>query len=243
MDSERFAKQILFSKLGAAGQQAIEEASLLLVGAGAIGSSLLALLARAGVGRIRIVDDDCVDLGNLHRQQLFREQDIGVKKVYAAAQAIADINSLVRIEPLDCRLNSRNVKQLLAGCILVVDGTDSVAARFLVNQACLAAGIPWVYSGVTGSAGVSASFSAVGRPCFQCLVPGEPPAGSVPDSQQEGIMGSAVWMTTGVSAMQVIRILAGQGEYGRIRFPDSWNGSGTAVYLDADPSCPCCGSQ
>lgn len=239
----RYRRQEAVAWFGPAGQAALARARVLIAGVGATGSQLLAQLVRAGVGRIRFADDDTVTLENLHRQQLYTEADCGQPKVGAAAARCRAINSGVLLEPRECRFTAETAPELLADIDLVLDGTDSFAARFCINEHCLAAGIPWVYSGVAADEGVSAAFAAGGAPCFRCFLPEAPPPGAVPDTVANGILGPTVAMTAAVSAMQACRILCGQGGYGTMLFVNSREGTTRRMALESDPECPACGRE
>lgn len=239
----RYHRQEAVAWFGPDGQAALARASLLVVGVGATGSQLLALLVRAGAGRIRFADDDRVSPENLHRQQLYAEPDIGQPKVAAAAARCWAINGAVVLEPRESRFTAETAPELLAGIDLVLDGTDNFAARFCINAHCLAAGIPWVYSGVAGDEGVSAAFAPGGAPCFRCFLPEAPPPGAVPDTVANGILGPTVALTAAFSTMRALRILCGQGGYGTMLFINSREGTTRTMVLDPAPECSACGRK
>lgn len=239
----RYHRQEAVAWFGPAGQAALARAAVLVVGVGATGSQLLALLVRAGVGRIRFADDDRVSLENLHRQQLYAEADCGRPKVEAAATRCRAINSAVVPEPRECRFTAATAPELLTGIELVLDGTDNFATRYLLNECCLAAGLPWIYSGVAADEGVSAAFAPGGAPCFRCFLPQEPPAGAVPDTVAHGILGPTVALTAAVSAMRALRILCGLEGYGTMVFINSREGTTRTMALAPAPECPACGGE
>ena len=184
----RYARQLLLPDVGAAGQRRLRDARVLVVGAGGLGSSVALHLAAAGVGTLGLVDDDHVDLSNLHRQLLYGARDLGRPKLDAAADRLADLNAHVRVVRHVTRLVAANARALVADYQLVVDGTDNFAARYAVNDACVALGIPNVHGSVHRFEGQVSVFAAPGGPCYRCLHPTPPPEGLVPNCADAGVM-------------------------------------------------------
>jgi molybdopterin/thiamine biosynthesis adenylyltransferase len=209
--SERYARQVLFQPLGEAGQEALGRATALIVGCGALGTHLADLLARAGVGRLRIVDRDLVERSNLHRQSLFDERDVaeGLPKAAAAARRLADINPEIIVEPVAAHLDAGNIGRHADGVDLLLDGTDNFETRFLLNDAALARSLPWVYAACIGAYGMTMTIVPGMTPCLRCLVPEPPPPGSVDTCDTAGILAPAAALTAALAAGEAIKILAG----------------------------------
>jgi molybdopterin-synthase adenylyltransferase len=239
----RYARQERFASLGAAGQQQIGAGCVAIVGCGALGNTQADLLARAGVGRLVLVDRDFVELTNLQRQVLFDERDAAeaMPKAIAAARRLAHVNSSVTVEAHAADLDSGNIAELLAGVTLVLDATDNFETRFLLNDYCVAHALPWIYGAAVGSYGITCPF-LVGGPCLACLYP-EPPSGDSPTCETDGVLNS---VTTLIAALQVagaLQILSGNGKQVRrvITTVDVWKGPLREVAQpEADPQCRCC---
>lgn len=216
-DMERYSRQIRFSPIGITGQQMLGEASILIVGSGALGASLAQHMVRAGVGSLRLVDRDYVEWSNLQRQMLFDEEDarLALPKSVAAVNKLRRINSRVRVEALVADVNIHNVDSLLMGIDLVLDGTDNLETRMLLSDACFTYGIPLLYGGVTGSAGMSALLVPGDNCCLRCLI-GEPgvnnEAGSAETCDTLGVISPAVEMIAALQATEAIKLLTGNRE-------------------------------
>jgi molybdopterin-synthase adenylyltransferase len=209
MDLERYSRQMLFRPLGRAGQERLAAARVLVVGCGALGSVLANTLVRAGVGFTRLVDRDIVELSNLQRQVLYDEADArdGTPKAVAAARALAAINSTVTIEPVVADVTNDNVEPLLAEVDLVVDGLDNFAARYLINDACVKQGLPWVYAGVVASYGMVMPVVPGEGPCYRCVFPEVPPPGQAQTCDTVGVLGPAVNVVASFAAMEAMKLL------------------------------------
>ena len=235
----RYARHLVLREVGGSGQQALARASVAIVGAGGLGAPAALYLAAAGVGRLRLIDPDTVDLSNLQRQVLFATADVGEAKVEAAARRLAALNPHVAIEPARARLEAANARDLLAGCDLVLDGTDDVATRFAVNDASLALQTSLVSGAIgrwTGQVGV---FS--GRPCYRCLVPEIPP--ELETCAVVGVIGALAGVIGSMMALEAIKLITGAGEplAGRLLIFDALSAETRTVRLTADPECPGCG--
>ncbi len=245
---ERYSRQTLFAGVGPAGQERLRAATVLLAGCGGLGAESASLLARAGVGRLRIVDRDVVEITNLQRQALFDEADVAgaVPKAVAAAEHIATINSEVAVEPVVVDLHAGNVAALLAGADLVVDGFDNFEGRYLLNDACVRAGVPWVYGACVGSYGVSTLVVPGRTPCLRCVQPEKPAPGASPTCDTVGILGPAAHLIASLEVAQALRWLVTR----EVPSPpvmvsaDVWELGFRHVALPApDPLCPCCGQR
>ena len=237
---ERYARHLVLAEVGGPGQQWLKAARVGLIGMGGVGAPAALYLAAAGVGTLRLIDDDAVALSNLQRQIAFDVADVGRPKVEAGAAAVTALNPHVRIEPVAERLTADNAARLIEGCTVVVDGTDDFPARFAVNAACVTAGIPLVSGALgrwSGQVGVFA-----GRPCYRCLVPAAPPdAGTC---ARVGVVGALAGVVGSMAALEAIKLVVGAGAplAGRLLIYDGLAGTARTVAVAADPTCPVCGS-
>jgi adenylyltransferase/sulfurtransferase len=208
---DRYIRQMRFTPWGEVGQRRLAQGRALLCGCGALGSAVANALVRAGVGRVRIVDRDFVELSNLQRQTLFDEQDVaaGLPKAVAAAEKLRKINSQVEIEPIVADLDYRNVQQFTADVDVIVDGTDNFETRFLLNDVAVQCGIAWVYGGALGAEGQTMTILPGETPCLRCLIPECPTPGSTPTCDTVGILGPIVEVIAAIEAMEALKILSG----------------------------------
>ena len=207
---ERYSRQVLFHGIGAEGQRRLASVRVAIVGCGATGSALASLLARAGVGTLRIIDRDYVEPSNLQRQSLFDENDAAesVPKALAAARQIAAFNSGIVVEPQVADLTPANVGSLLANSDLVLDGTDNFETRYLVNDYAVEQGRPWIYAAAVGSYGVTMDILPGETACLACVFPA-PPRGVVETCDTSGILNSAVNLVASVQATEALKLLVG----------------------------------
>jgi molybdopterin/thiamine biosynthesis adenylyltransferase len=242
---ERYIRQIVFPEMGEAGQRALLNASVTLIGCGALGSALANLMVRAGAGRLVIADRDFVELNNLQRQNLYDETHVArnLPKAIAAAERLRAINSEVEIVPQVVDVNPGNVESLVSGADLVLDGNDNFEVRYLINDICVKLGIPWVYAAVIGSSGMTATIIPGETACLRCLFPDMPPPGSVPTCETAGILGPVVQVIASIAAIEGIKLLTGQGKLNRgLIAMDVWDHT-YEVFESAGrrPDCPTCG--
>ncbi len=211
---DRYRKQTLFAPLGTAGQLRLSQGSALIVGCGALGSVIAESLVRAGVGRVRIVDRDFVELSNLQRQVLYDEHDVAeqLPKAAAAARKLQLINSEVSVEPVVADVSSDNIGSLSEGMQVIVDGTDNFETRFLINDLAFERGIPWVHGGCVGCHGQTMAFLPGRTICFRCLMGGVPEPGSGETCDTAGVLGPAVNVIASLQSLDAIKILAGLAE-------------------------------
>ena len=221
---------------------------ILIVGCGALGSAAVDLLARSGVGQLTIVDRDYVELSNLQRQLLFDEADAaaGAPKAVAAAKAVARINSDVQVRPVVADVTPTNVEQFVAEADVVLDGTDNFETRYLINDACVKVGTPWIYGGAIGSTGMSMTVVPGETACFRCLFPDSQPAGTMATCDTAGVLASSVVAVAAIQWTEVVKLLVGDREHlgqGLTAF-DLWaNDYQHAVGVRRKPDCPCCGQR
>lgn len=241
---DRYARQIILKEIGGAGQQRLLASHVLVIGAGGIGCPAIQYLAAAGVGRLTIVDDDRVELSNLHRQILFTADDVGQDKATLAARRAAALNDDVVAEGRVLRIGPENAAELLAGADVVVDGCDNFPTRLTVAEAAHQARVPLVSAAIGGFEGQLATYRGwePGQPCYACLVGSDPerPGTSCAD---EGVLGAHAGMMGNLAALEVIRQLTGFGEdqAGRLLLVDTLALRFRSVAIPKDPGCPTCG--
>jgi adenylyltransferase/sulfurtransferase len=246
VSDDRHARQILFRHVGAAGQERLRRARVLVVGLGATGGAIANSLARSGVGRLTLVDRDYPERHNLQRQTLLDDEDVE----RGTPKALASRDHLLRVDPgLDIRavvadVHAGNILELVGDHDVVVDGTDNFATRFVLNDAALKLGRPWVYSGVIGAHGASMTIEAGGRPCLRCLYPDVPPAGSVETCDTAGVLHPAVEVVAGVAALEVMKLLLdGQPRNHGLLYLDVWEGTFERFRVPAQAECASCALQ
>ncbi|GAB2507973.1 molybdopterin-synthase adenylyltransferase MoeB [Pseudoxanthomonas sangjuensis] len=244
--NERYSRHLLLPEIGVEGQRRLEASRVLLVGAGGLGSPAAFYLAAAGVGHIRIADDDVVDRSNLQRQILHTDARIGEAKVASAAQALSALNPRTQVEAVAERITSGNVERLLDGVDVVVDGADNFPVRYLLNDACVKLGKPLVYGAVQRFAGQVGVFDA-GRhrgqaPCYRCLFPEPPPPEFAPNCAEAGVLGVLPGVIGLLQANEVIKLLLGIGEplAGRLLHFDALAARFREIRLPPDPECAVC---
>lgn len=242
---ERYARHIILPEMGGKGQEKLLRSSVLVVGAGGLGSPLLMYLGAAGVGRIGIVDDDAVDLSNLQRQVIHATGRIGRPKVESAAQAISALNPDVKVETFPTRLGPRNVMDMIKGFDLVADGTDNFATRFLLNDACYLARMPLVSAALLRFEGQISTFRAYEgeNPCYRCIFPAPPPEGLIPTCAEGGVLGAVAGVVGCLQATEVIKELLGIGDglAGKLVVMDALTTTFRRIVVRRDPACPLCG--
>ena len=247
----RYHRQMLLKQIGAEGQRRLGAARVLLVGCGALGSVLAEQLVRAGVGHLRIVDRDVVELTNLQRQVLFDEADAreGKPKAVAAAERLGRINSQVRVEGVIADFgpqNAEDLRMLESGpAALLLDGTDNVQTRYLINDLAVKRGLPWVYGACVGTEGRAAAVVPRSTPCLRCLFP-EPPAGSdLPTCDTAGVLAAAAAVVASIQATAAIQLLTGAAVRPQMAAFDLWNGEFRAINTEdaRREDCPCCGRR
>jgi adenylyltransferase/sulfurtransferase len=245
---ERYSRQARFWPVGAAGQARLGAARVAVIGCGALGSAAVELLARGGIGELIIVDRDLVELSNLQRQVLFEEADAAAQapKAVAAAGAVGRINSQVKVRPLIADVTPANVEGIVAGAQVVIDGTDNFETRYLVNDACVKHGLPWVYGGAIGSTGMAMAILPGETPCLRCLFPDGQPDGAVGTCETVGVLGAIVSLVAAIQVAEATKILLGHlGHVGRgLATFDLWsNDYLLATGLPRQPDCPCCAQR
>src|SRR5690242_7340590 len=241
----RYSRHLIIPDVGMTGQKRLKNARVLCVGAGGLGSPALLYLAAAGVGTLGVIDFDVVDESNLQRQIIHGVSDVGRSKAQSARSSIAEINPLVNVilheEPLD----RDNALEIFAGYDLIVDGTDNFATRYLVNDACVLLGKPYVWGSIYRFDGQASVFWAEYGPCYRCLYPEPPPPGMVPSCAEGGVLGVLCASIGSIQVNEAIKVLIGIGEpiVGRLMIYDALEMTYRSLNIRKDPDCPICGKN
>ena len=244
---ERYKKQILFHGVGEDGQQKLLRSRVALVGCGALGSVIAQTIVRAGFGFVRLIDRDFVDLSNLQRQVLYDESDVAERlpKVIAAEKKLHAINSEIEIEPVLTDVNFSNILELVSDVDLIIDGSDNFEVRFLINDASVETGIPWIHAGCIGSHGQMMTIIPGETPCLRCLMPEIPDPGSSETCDTAGVLAPAIQVISSLQVVDAIKLLTGQKELisQSLTIVDVWDLSLRKLdisNLNANKACPCC---
>lgn len=241
---DRYSRHILLPELGAIGQAKLGAARVLIVGAGGLGAPMILYLAAAGIGRIGIVDDDVVELSNLQRQVIHDTDRIGVNKAKSAAAYARALNPEIKVEVHDFRLTAENIDALIADYDVLADGTDNFATRYLVNDAAVRAGKTLVSAALLRFDGQLTTIKP-GGPCYRCLFPEAPPAGSVPSCSEAGVLGSVAGVLGTMQATEIVKELTGVGDSlsGRLLLFDGLAMSLREMRAKRRPDCAACGDE
>jgi len=249
-ERERYSRQILFAGIGEAGQQHLLDARVAVAGCGALGSFQAGALARAGVGFVRVIDRDYVELSNLQRQWLFDEADAeqNLPKAVAAARRIGSINSDVRVEPVVADLTPSNVEDLLGDVDLVLDGTDNFETRYLINDFAVERSLPphnlpWIYGAAVASYGIVMAVTPGESACLRCVYP-DPPAGAQPTCETAGVLGPVTALIASLQVAEAIKLLCGVRPARKITTVNVWSGEIRQVAQPGPVAdCPACGRR
>jgi adenylyltransferase/sulfurtransferase len=239
----RYSRHLTLPEVGVAGQQRLKAASVLLVGAGGLGSPAALYLAAAGVGRIGLVDFDTVDESNLQRQVLYGTSSVGRRKLDAARDRLRDLNPHIVVETHHVQLAANNAMELVEAYDLVADGTDNFATRYLVNDACVLAGKPNVYASIFRFEGQASVFGVVDGPCYRCVYPDPPPSGLVPSCAEGGVLGVLPGLLGLIQATEVVKLIIDRGQslVGRLLLVDALAMQFRTLRVRRNPECPLCG--
>ncbi len=245
---ERYSRQILFREIGADGQRRLGEARVLVVGAGALGAAHAETLARAGVGFLRIVDRDFVEFSNLQRQSLYSESDARERlpKAIAAKNRLTEINSDIEIEAAVADINHTNIEGLLKDVDLAVDGTDNFQIRYLLNDAAVKLGKPWIYGAAVSSYGTSMTIRPTVTPCLRCIFEEIPAAGSAPTCDTAGVIQPIIASISAIQTTEAIKLLTGRPDrlHGSLLQVDIWQNDWRKIKLGApNDDCECCAKR
>ncbi len=244
---ERYSRQMRFPPLGEAGQRKLVQSKVALCGCGALGTVLANHLARAGVGRLRIIDRDFIETHNLQRQILFDEDDVAqnLPKAEAAARKLRAINSEIEIEAVVTDIDHTNILELVGDADLILDGTDNFETRYLINDAAVKLGKPWIYGGVIGSEGQTMTIIPGKTPCLRCLIETAPPPGMTPTCETAGVLGPAVAVIASFEAVEAVKVLAGAWDALNVNLimVDVWDWTFRQLKIAGllgKVDCPCC---
>jgi adenylyltransferase/sulfurtransferase len=241
----RYSRHLIIPDIGMTGQKRLKNARVLCVGAGGLGSPALLYLAAAGVGTLGVIDFDVVDESNLQRQIIHGQSDVGRSKAESARDSIQELNPLVNVVLHEERLDSDNAMRIFEPYDLIVDGTDNFATRYLVNDACVLLGKPYVWGSIYRFDGQASVFWAEHGPCYRCLYPEPPPPGMVPSCAEGGVLGVLCASIGSIQVNEAIKLITGIGEplAGRLMIYDALEMSYRTVQIRKDPECPVCGKE
>lgn len=244
----RYSRQILFNQIGKTGQAKLLSSHVLLIGCGALGAAHAETLARAGVGKLRIVDRDFVEFTNLQRQTLYRESDAKERlpKAIAAKNRIAEINSEIKVEAIVADVNQNNIEDLIKDCDLVLDGTDNFSVRYLVNEACVKHSKIWIYGAAVSSYGTSMTIRPNQTPCLRCIFEEMPSAGSAPTCDTAGVIMPIISSISAIQTTEALKILTGNFEqlHKSLIQIDIWQSDWRKIKLSTpNPDCETCGKR
>jgi sulfur-carrier protein adenylyltransferase/sulfurtransferase len=242
---KRYSRHLIIPDVGMAGQKRLKNAKVLCVGAGGLGSPALLYLAAAGVGTLGVIDFDVVDESNLQRQIIHGQSDIGRPKALSARDSIKEVNPYVTVIVHEEALTTDNVMQIFSGYDLIVDGTDNFATRYMVNDACVLLGKPYVWGSIYRFDGQASVFWSEYGPCYRCLYPEPPPPGMVPSCAEGGVLGVLCASIGSIQVTEAIKVLTGIGEplVGRLMIYDALEMSYRTLNIKKDPDCPICGKN
>ena len=246
--NERYSRQILFREIGKAGQEKLLNSRVLLVGCGALGAAHAEMLARAGVGHLRIVDRDFVEFTNLQRQTLFKESDAAERlpKAIAAKNRIAEINSEIDVEAIIADVNNSNIESLIDGVDLVLDGTDNFQVRYLLNDACVKHGVTWIYGAAVSSYGTTMTVIPGETPCLRCIFDEMPDAGSSPTCDTAGVIMPIIATVSATQVAEALKLLVGDTAslHRSLMQFDVWANDRQRIRLgEPNPDCKTCGQR
>ena len=241
----RYSRHLIIPDVGMTGQKRLKNAKVLCVGAGGLGSPALLYLAAAGVGTLGVIDFDIVDESNLQRQIIHGQSDVGRSKAESARDSIKELNPLVNVIVHQERLDSDNAMQVFEPYDLIVDGTDNFATRYLVNDACVLLGKPYVWGSIYRFDGQASVFWAEHGPCYRCLYPEPPPPGMVPSCAEGGVLGVLCASIGSIQVTEAIKVITGIGDplVGRLMIYDALDMTYRSVKVRKDPECPVCGKN
>lgn len=242
MIDERYSRQTLLPEIGTRGQKRLARGRAVVIGCGALGTHVLSFLVRAGVGKITLIDRDIVDLSNLQRQTLFSEKDVGRPKAKVAEEYLRNINSDVKITAVITDLNHVNIEDLIEGADVVLDATDNMDTRFLVNDACVKHDIPWIYAGAVGTTGMVLPIMP-GGPCLRCVFQSPPQPGELPTCDTVGIVNTLPAAVASIEATEGFKIVLGKEASRELAVIDIWSGELQRIKVKRNPNCPCCGRK
>ncbi|MCK4443974.1 MAG: ThiF family adenylyltransferase [Thermoplasmata archaeon] len=240
MNPDRYARQTILSEIGDEGQKKLSQGTVAIVGLGALGTVNSTLLARAGVGKLLLVDRDVIELNNLQRQLIYNQEHVGESKAAIAFKELRKVNSDVDVEGMAIDLNHQNVVRLLKGADVVVDGTDNMETRFLLNDYCVKTGIPFIYGGSIATYGMTLTVAPSEGPCLRCLFPQTPVPGTLPTCDTFGILNTIPAMIASIQSTEAIKLLIGVEPRKTLMVLDPWYNDQREVEVTRRDDCICC---
>ncbi|HJX04842.1 MAG TPA: ThiF family adenylyltransferase [Thermoplasmata archaeon] len=242
MKENRYSRQILLPEIGQQGQKALSKSIAVVLGCGALGTHSLSFLARAGVGDVRVIDRDVVEESNLQRQTLFNEDDVGRAKAKVAAESLVKVNSQIKVTGIVADVTYLNVQSMVREATVVVDATDNMDTRFLLNDACVKLGIPWIYSGAVGTVGMVMPVVPDG-PCLRCVFPSPPQPGELPTCDTVGIVNTLPAAIAAFAVTEAFKIMVGRDSKKELLVLDVWQNDIQVIEVKKNPRCTCCGDR
>ncbi|HJX04219.1 MAG TPA: ThiF family adenylyltransferase [Thermoplasmata archaeon] len=242
MKENRYSRQVLLPEIGVHGQRALGKSSAVVIGCGALGTHALSFLTRAGVGSVKVVDRDIVEESNLQRQTLFSEEDIGRAKAKVAMERLRGVNSEIEIKGEVVDLSHANIMGIVRGATVVLDATDNMDTRFLVNDACVKLGIPWIYAGAVGTTGMVMPVVPDG-PCLRCVFPSPPQPGELATCDTVGIVNTVPGVVASLETTEAFKIMQGKEPIKDLMFVDVWLGDLQRIKVKKNAECECCGKH
>ncbi len=238
MNLDRYRRQIRVKEVGQKGQEALATKHAIVIGGGGLGSNSANLLVRMGIGSVDIIDFDIVDITNLHRTSVFSEHDVGKSKALILQQRLESINSNVHVKGMNQNVSLENIESLVKDADIIMDGTDNVPLRLLINHVSINHNIPWVYAGVNETIGMVMGILPRKTPCFQCI------AQNLPDSttRELPVLGSLPTIIASIQCNEAIKILLGRQPKGLLMY-DVWNQCFDIMDIKRNPNCPICGKN
>jgi adenylyltransferase/sulfurtransferase len=241
--NDRYSRQTVLKNIREDGQKKLAKSHVVVIGCGALGTTIANNLTRSGIGHIKIVDRDIVELNNLQRQNLFDEEDVGFPKASVAAKKLEKINSDIKIEHVIDDVNHENIEDIIKNMDVVLDGTDNMLIRFLINDACVKHNIPWIYGGAIETYGITMNIIPYKTPCFRCLIQELPEAGSLPTCDTVGVLNTIPGIIGSIQSTEALKILLGKEINKNILTYDVWRHSFNSVKIKKKIDCECCGKH
>ncbi|MFW5927782.1 MAG: ThiF family adenylyltransferase [Thermoplasmatota archaeon] len=238
--SDRYSRHFVLKEIGEVGQKKINESKVSILGQGALGTVMADGLARSGVGEIILADRDLVELSNLQRQTLFDETDIGKAKAEVVEKKLRKINSEIKIEAHVLDVNTSNIEELIKGSDIVLDASDNMKLRFILNDACIKHNIPWIYTAVLGTYGMTMNITSDRSPCLRCLIPKQPNGDSLGTCASEGVLFSLPRVMANIATTEVIKFLVGKENRKELLTIDLWMNEFELTEVNKKEDCSCC---
>ena len=242
MKENRYSRQVLLPEIGPDGQKKLAKSRAVVIGCGALGTNALSFLVRAGVGQVTVADRDIIDLSNLQRQALFEEADVGRPKARVAEERLGRVNSEIMVKGLVVDLTHANIEGIIRGASVVLDATDNMDTRFLVNDACVKHEIPWIYAGAVGVTGMVMPVVTDG-PCLRCIFPNLPKPGQLPTCDTVGIVNTLPAAVAALEVTEAFKIMQGKEPVKELAVLDMWQGDLQRIRVKKNPECETCGKR